>query len=436
MMVAADPRRDDGNVELRFIVSADGISQSVCNVEIFVPRIGRPVLDCQVLFEPTALYDDGEINFDDNIGDYEGEKSQQGNYNIFRVKVPVQNVGEAQANDVLVTLIPPEGVTIDDPDGAIKSGGDIPVQGVSTVEFDVRVIRQSADALRNFSAKTSSRNADLVYCDSDIFIEGAPKVVDLTIPNDPVGQYGSKVFVPVYITPTIGKNVNTYRMNVQFDPTVVRFLYATNENTQTQFGWIGPRHEMLMSNPASGVEDIVRIQDYTTGSTLNSKSEGVLVYLVFEGIFGSGDEELDYAQSNLRFVEDLMVDGNSYKTSMNSNKDDEFGDVSLNLTSGMITISGECIVPLNSSLKFELAQNSPNPFNPTTTIDYQIGVDTHVEIVVFDALGQEVATLVDEQQTAGEHSVIFDAASLPSGTYIYKLQTEQFTEMKRMVLTR
>ncbi|MFC2134363.1 FG-GAP-like repeat-containing protein [Bacteroidota bacterium] len=91
--------------------------------------------------------------------------------------------------------------------------------------------------------------------------------------------------------------------------------------------------------------------------------------------------------------------------------------------------------------KFELMQNYPNPFNPATTINYNIPpVETQhaasVKLVVYNLIGQEVATLVDELQTAGTYSVTFDAEHLSSGVYFYRLQAGTFSQIRKMILLR
>lgn len=86
--------------------------------------------------------------------------------------------------------------------------------------------------------------------------------------------------------------------------------------------------------------------------------------------------------------------------------------------------------------EYNLAQNYPNPFNPVTTIRYSIPKQSGVMIKVYDVLGNEVATLVEEQKEPGVYSVNFDGSQLASGIYFYKLQTGSFTETKKMILLR
>jgi len=91
--------------------------------------------------------------------------------------------------------------------------------------------------------------------------------------------------------------------------------------------------------------------------------------------------------------------------------------------------------------QYTLYQNYPNPFNPSTTIRYTILLDTkgemqEVSLKVYDVLGNEVATLVDEYKLAGDYEVIFDAADLSSGIYYYRLQAGEFVSVKKMILMK
>jgi hypothetical protein len=85
---------------------------------------------------------------------------------------------------------------------------------------------------------------------------------------------------------------------------------------------------------------------------------------------------------------------------------------------------------------FHLSQNYPNPFNPTTKIEYSIPTDNNVEIKVFNVLGVEVATLLNEQRQAGTHSIEFKSDALPSGIYFYKINSGKYSEVKKMILLR
>ncbi len=85
---------------------------------------------------------------------------------------------------------------------------------------------------------------------------------------------------------------------------------------------------------------------------------------------------------------------------------------------------------------FALRQNWPNPFNPATTITFELSEDARVSLRVYSLLGAEVAALVDGVLSAGTHSVSFDAGNLPSGVYLCRLRTAAGTEMRKMVLTR
>lgn len=85
---------------------------------------------------------------------------------------------------------------------------------------------------------------------------------------------------------------------------------------------------------------------------------------------------------------------------------------------------------------FALSQNFPNPFNPTTSIKFNVGERANVTLKVYDMLGREVATLVNEVKESGSYDVNFDAAKLSSGTYVYKLTAGNFVETKKMVLLK
>jgi hypothetical protein len=100
------------------------------------------------------------------------------------------------------------------------------------------------------------------------------------------------------------------------------------------------------------------------------------------------------------------------------------------LKSGQSALAGE------KPVEFSLSQNYPNPFNPSTVIRYGLPVEVHLSLAVYNALGQLVCRLADEEQVAGYHEVKFDGTDLGSGVYLYRLTAGGFTQTRKMLLVR
>jgi len=108
---------------------------------------------------------------------------------------------------------------------------------------------------------------------------------------------------------------------------------------------------------------------------------------------------------------------------------------------GTFEYSNVVEVEVSALREFALDQNFPNPFNPSTTITFKLAVDSKVSLKVFDLLGQEVATLVNSNMTAGSHNTKLDASSMNSGVYIYKIEAvgtdgSNFLSTKKMLLLK
>jgi len=104
-------------------------------------------------------------------------------------------------------------------------------------------------------------------------------------------------------------------------------------------------------------------------------------------------------------------------------------------SSGLLFKGGD-ETAFNLPSHYGLYQNYPNPFNASTVINYELPVDGHVRLEVYNTLGQRVATLVDSKQQAGYRSVVWDASKISSGLYFYKLTAGDFTESRRMMLVK
>jgi hypothetical protein len=129
------------------------------------------------------------------------------------------------------------------------------------------------------------------------------------------------------------------------------------------------------------------------------------------------------------YISSIAIDGNGNKW---------IGTIQGGLTAfnetGIITK----IVKLNNNLpgNFILSQNYPNPFNPTTIINYSIPKSGLVTIKIYDILGREVRTLVNEEKTAGNYSVQFTGNNLSSGIYFYRMQSGNFSQTKKLILLK
>ena len=130
------------------------------------------------------------------------------------------------------------------------------------------------------------------------------------------------------------------------------------------------------------------------------------------------------SQNQYTFVDEL-IDGGKYYYRL---KQIDYG--------GICEYSDEIEVDIRVLDKFTLEQNYPNPFNPTTTIGYVLQEKNNAKLTLLNALGEEIAVLVNEAQTPGEYEVIFDASTLTSGVYFYRVKVGNFSDTKKLLLMK
>ncbi len=106
--------------------------------------------------------------------------------------------------------------------------------------------------------------------------------------------------------------------------------------------------------------------------------------------------------------------------------------------SGTITVVSPTVVTENTKFptNYYLSQNYPNPFNPTTTIRYALPSSSFVTIKVYNSVGNEVATLVNEEEEAGYYNIVFDGNDLSSGVYYLQFKSNNFLRVKKMILLK
>ena len=91
---------------------------------------------------------------------------------------------------------------------------------------------------------------------------------------------------------------------------------------------------------------------------------------------------------------------------------------------------------IQHSLSYSLSQNYPNPFNPTTSIEYSVARNEYVSLKVYDILGNEISTLVNEVKSPGSYKVNFNGSNLSSGIYFYKFNAGNYSSINKMILLK
>ncbi|MCX6164518.1 MAG: YCF48-related protein, partial [Ignavibacteriae bacterium] len=155
--------------------------------------------------------------------------------------------------------------------------------------------------------------------------------------------------------------------------------------------------------------------------------------LVWNGIFRTNDAGFSWTLQTAAFSDDpLSV---SFADNLNGFIAGKNGLVVKTTNGGGVWVKN---ISSEVPSTFSLSQNYPNPFNPSTNIRYQItnNLPRQVKLVVFDALGREVETLVNEKQSAGTYEATFDGNNLTSGVYFYRLTTDGFNETKKMLMIK
>jgi len=187
---------------------------------------------------------------------------------------------------------------------------------------------------------------------------------------------------------------------------------------------------------------------YKLNTTANDKVLIILAMYTGETGVGAGVIQLNSAASYTQFAFPIVYDqgfsGTPDRCGISIQITDATGSgTAVTLGSEMyiddLLLSMDVVSDVEDEIQpltFQLKQNYPNPFNPSTKINYQISQNDFVSLKVYNILGNEVTTLVNENKPAGSYEVNFDASLLSSGTYFYKLQAGSFVETKKMILLK
>lgn len=178
---------------------------------------------------------------------------------------------------------------------------------------------------------------------------------------------------------------------------------------------------------------LVRIgtTDYHTLADWQATGKDVHSYVEMPHFISSTDLHIDktiatYLESRGTPIAEVLtdIDGDF--------RDDDSTDIGADEFDGIVGVEDEEKLPT----EFVLEQNFPNPFNPSTTFRYSIPTLSKVVIKVYDILGNEIATLMDEEKSVGAYELTWDAADLPSGVYFYQLKAGEYVNTKKMILLK
>lgn len=184
-------------------------------------------------------------------------------------------------------------------------------------------------------------------------------------------------------------------------------------------------------------------------------NNGNVIYVVGTSIQGTGAESLSMAKYNsngqlqqsilypasgsascvvINASNDLFLGGYYSNSPHNSIQNNDF--ITMDFQNGSLIIIGISGNNNNIPETFRLHQNYPNPFNPYTVIKYDVPVESFIEIIVYDILGREIDKLVSSIVKAGEHSIEFNGNKFGSGVYFYKLNANNYSEIKKMIFLK
>lgn len=215
----------------------------------------------------------------------------------------------------------------------------------------------------------------------------------------------------------------------------LRGIYFPNSNSGTIVGFGGKILKTTTNNVLP-----VELTSFTAVNTVN----GVRLNWSTATELNNHGFEVQRGKDKSNFIAVGFVNGNGTSTAQHTYS---FKDKNINTGkyyyrlkqidfNGSYKYSHIVEVNLNIPIQFSLEQNYPNPFNPTTTIKYSIPNQSLITMKLYDVLGREVTTLVNEEKTAGIYKVELNASSLASGVYFYRIKAGDFVQTKKMILLR
>ena len=259
----------------------------------------------------------------------------------------------------------------------------------------------------------------------------------MQLPADPL-----EGFLPPNTDPPVGDGGVNFTIELKENlPTgtevrnEARIVFDLNKPIDTP-PWINTIDESIPSSSVSEDYTVTGDNIVTVNWSGTDPGSGIKSYDIFVSLDGEEFNPIftDFSDSTFTFKADPDRTYEFYSIAKdrvgNIESPKNGADMSL-----MVTVSNEEII---SGLpdSFELFQNYPNPFNPSTTINFALPEQSDVTIRIYDVMGRQIATLLNENRPAGYHNIVWDAGSVASGTYFYRIQAGSFLSVKKLTLVK
>ncbi len=340
--------------------------------------------------------------------------------------------------------------------------GDLSIEDSLYFDFQINNIGLNALSISDVYSSGGNIKTPLNY---PIQINGMGKVILplIFIPND-LGLVEDTIIIrsddpinPIYQIPIVVNVVNYFTIVDNDDPTVYKETGSWFNSVVQAFGnssryaFIqgtsnGPTATFTLKLKKDGIYDIYEILPKTVNSTNNAlykigSENSIIDSFYLNQNEGSGNwKNIGRYQLSAQLPITIRIIDSGESTAGDVIRTDAF---KFSLIQELTDVSGKLTSSIPS--EFKLGQNYPNPFNPSTIISWQVPVSSWQTLKVYDVLGREVATLVNEFKPAGSYSIEFSinnlltgdgGAQLSSGIYFYQLKADNFVQTKKMVLTK
>ncbi|MBK8947222.1 MAG: T9SS type A sorting domain-containing protein [Ignavibacteriae bacterium] len=350
-------------------------------------------------------------------------------------------------------------IMYDDSSNLIFSGIDIyKTQNYSASQFE-EPETQIISTTGTYSENSMDIDSDGLIDSLIVQIEVVPKDSGNVVAYGRLVDSKSETILWSYASKILKENIPQW-INLQFDG---RFIYGGLENGPYQLRDLQIYH-------SGDPEQTIYIPEACTTQTYkytDFKKTGVITGIIFDAndnpvanaflkiSNNDNDYSNNYGKYNLVLlskgefivkIEGLDTSKIQWSINMNGNQLDVGDSVKINVDTNQIVIVDfkapivlsykQGVYSENLPKEYFLGQNYPNPFNPSTQFEFALPKKSNIKLKIFDALGNEIANLINESKPAGNYQGSFNAVGLPSGIYFYRLETEGFSETRKMLLIK